>query len=454
MMATQGHPQDQLKTENNMLRITLDSIGDAVIATDLAGCIVEINPAAEALTGWEKAQTLGKPLSEVFNIVNAQTGEPAPNPVARVLEMGKTVGLANHTQLIAKDGAEYQIADSAAPIRDAGGQTQGVVLVFRDVTKDYKMREALRESEERIQRAIHEAPFPAMIHAEDGEVLLVNNRWTQVTGYPQEEISTLGAWTEKAYGERQDAVREVIDALYEAQGYTDEGDFTITCRDGSTRIWSFSSTPLGPDGAGRRLALSMAVDITDRVQAEATLRESEEKYRTLVNSTLQGVVIAKPDPIRLVFANPAMAQISGYPPERLVGMAQDDLVKLIHEEDWGQFFDSFQKQLQGEDIPESSECRLVTKAGAVKWVALYSSRIEYQNEAATLMTFMDITKRKRAEEDLRQLKDQLQEEVAQKTQELQERVEILERFHDATIERELRMKELRDEIARLKGETG
>jgi PAS domain-containing protein len=140
------------------------------------------------------------------------------NPVQRVLETGKIASLANHTQLIAKGGAECQIADSSAPIQGADGEVQGVVLVFRDVTKDYKMREALRESEERIQRAIHEAPFPAMIHAEGGEVLLVNTRWMQVKGYSQREIPTLGAWTEKAYGERQGAVREMTTPSMKRKG--------------------------------------------------------------------------------------------------------------------------------------------------------------------------------------------------------------------------------------------
>jgi PAS domain S-box-containing protein len=157
-MATQAHSKEQLLAESNRLRTILNSIGDAVIATDLAGCIVAMNPVAEALTGWEETQAHGKPLTEVFEIVNAQTGKLASNPAQRVLETGKIAGLANHTKLIAKDGAEYQIADSAAPIMDAEGKTQGVVLVFRDVTEEYTLREALQESEARFRVAQELSP--------------------------------------------------------------------------------------------------------------------------------------------------------------------------------------------------------------------------------------------------------------------------------------------------------
>ncbi len=137
--------------------------------------------------------------------------------------------------------------------------------------------------------------------------------------------------------------------------------------------------------------------------SQEALRESEVKYRTLVNSTLQGVVIAQADPVRLVFANPAMARITGYTPERLVEMGPDELAELIHKEDRRRFFENFQKRIRGEHISHTDEYQLgPNKNGTVKWVALYSSQIEYRNEPATLTTFMDISGRKQAEEELKQ----------------------------------------------------
>ncbi len=139
-----------------------------------------------------------------------------------------------------------------------------------------KRTEELRRSEERFRRAIDEAPFPAMIHAEDGEVVMINAEWTRITGYSHDEIPTIEAWTEMAYGTRQGTVREVIDRLYEAAEHTDEGDFEVRCRDGSTRTWTFRSTSLGADEKGRRLVLSMAVDITERESLEAQLRQAQK----------------------------------------------------------------------------------------------------------------------------------------------------------------------------------
>jgi PAS domain S-box-containing protein len=104
------------------LRITLDSIGDAVISTDIDGRIIRMNPVAERLCGWPLDDALGKQLNSVFRIVNAHTREKVDNPVAKVIRTGRIVGLANHTMLMSKQGSTYHIADSAAPIKDDSGR--------------------------------------------------------------------------------------------------------------------------------------------------------------------------------------------------------------------------------------------------------------------------------------------------------------------------------------------
>ncbi len=144
------------KAEEN-LSITLHSIGDAVIATDTSGNITRMNKVAEGLTHWSSTEAEGKLLTDVFQIINAKTRKPAVSPVSRVLESGLVVELANHTILIAKNGTEYQIADSAAPIQDAEGNISGVVLVFRDVTHEYSMLSELEKSEERFRSLFENA---------------------------------------------------------------------------------------------------------------------------------------------------------------------------------------------------------------------------------------------------------------------------------------------------------
>ena len=133
--------EEALRKSEVWLSTTLKSIGDAVIATDIKGNITFMNGVAQDLTAWSQEDALGKPISDIFKIINEKTGEPAENPVIKVLKKGAVVGLANHTILIAKDGTECFIGDSGAPIKDDNDNTIGVVLVFRDVGERKKAEE-------------------------------------------------------------------------------------------------------------------------------------------------------------------------------------------------------------------------------------------------------------------------------------------------------------------------
>jgi PAS domain S-box-containing protein len=140
------------------LAVTLRSIGDAVIATDSAGVVTFLNPVAETLTGWDLAAAKGKPLDEVFIIVQEHTRRPVDSPVQRVIREGRTVGLANHTVLVSRTGVETSISDSAAPIRDLKGELVGVVLVFRDAAQERATERALQESAARFRQLADAMP--------------------------------------------------------------------------------------------------------------------------------------------------------------------------------------------------------------------------------------------------------------------------------------------------------
>ena len=135
--------EDALRFQHQLLDVTLASIGDAVLTTDAQGRITFLNSVAVELTGWPVSEACGRPIAEVFHILHAQTRQPAVNPVTRVLQEGRPVGLANLTALIARDGREIAIADSCAPIRDQTGVLYGVVLVFRDVSAERRREDEL-----------------------------------------------------------------------------------------------------------------------------------------------------------------------------------------------------------------------------------------------------------------------------------------------------------------------
>ena len=148
--------QQALAESEEHLSTTLHSIGDGVLATDTQGRITRMNPVAERLTGWPLNEALGRPIDQVFCIINEETRAPATVPVARVLETGEVQELANHTALIARDGSECPIADSAAPIRDTEGHVRGVVLVFRDESAARQARRAIRDHNRLLEESVRE----------------------------------------------------------------------------------------------------------------------------------------------------------------------------------------------------------------------------------------------------------------------------------------------------------
>jgi PAS domain S-box-containing protein len=194
-MALYKHQADrQVREQREWFRVTLASIGDAVIACDTESRITFLNPVAETLTGWTTEEVLSQPIQRVFRPINEQTRQPCDDPVAHVLREGRPVALANHTALITSDGREVPIEDSAAPILDAAGRVIGAVLVFHDVTEKRRAEEALATAHQwrlRILESIGEGFF-----ALDGEhrVTFINERGAQLLGKSRAELLNRSLW--------------------------------------------------------------------------------------------------------------------------------------------------------------------------------------------------------------------------------------------------------------------
>ncbi|MBL0224521.1 MAG: PAS domain S-box protein [Geobacteraceae bacterium] len=188
LLLSLGQRENALKESEENLAITLQSIGDGVISTDEAGRVTRLNPTAERLCGWPLADAAGRPLAEVFRIVNANTREAVTDPVHVVMASGQVVGLANHSLLLARGGQEYQIADSAAPIRNAAGEIVGVVLVFSDVTDKYRAEQKLRESEEGNRLLVTNLSSGLVVHASDTTILFSNPMASTILGLSSDQM--------------------------------------------------------------------------------------------------------------------------------------------------------------------------------------------------------------------------------------------------------------------------
>ncbi|MCP4216694.1 MAG: GAF domain-containing protein [bacterium] len=271
------------KSEEN-LRITLNSIGDGVIATDTEGAVTGMNPVAETLTGWSFSEAEYKALDQVFNIVDSRTNKPAVNPVTKVLESGRIVRLANHTMLMAKGGTRYNIADSAAPIKNAAGAITGVVLVFRDVTEEYGVREELRKSRERLDLAMSVANDGMWDWNLETDAVYFDSHCYTMAGYEANEFpASFEEWRKRVHPGDIPQTEAAVKAYLEGKTETYTADFRFLRKDG-TWVWIQAKGKIvehDESGSPVRFVGSHS-DITKSKRTEEQLRLNESRLEALV----------------------------------------------------------------------------------------------------------------------------------------------------------------------------
>jgi PAS domain S-box-containing protein len=252
--------------EHEWLRVTLSSIGDAVIVTDRLGHILSMNPVAEILTGWTQDSACDKPLEQVFRIVNEDTRHGVEDPCARVLRTGAIVGMANHTLLLGKDGSERPVDDSAAPIKDSNGQTRGVVIVFRDVSEKRRANKSLLRSQRELTDFFENAAIPLHSVGVDGIILRVNQAELDMLGYARDEF--VGHHIAEFHVDRQ-VIDDILTRLSRGE-VIHNYEARLRCKNGSIKDVLLTSSVYWEDGKFIHTRC-FTRDITDQKQAEEAL---------------------------------------------------------------------------------------------------------------------------------------------------------------------------------------
>jgi len=388
--------EGEIKAREQNLNVTLNSIGDAVIATDNEGCITRMNPIAQHLTGWALDEAKGLPLKMVFKIVNEATREHIENPIDRVLATGEIVHLSNHTTLIAKEGTEYQIADSAAPICNSDGEILGMVLVFNDISEEYLLRERLKTSLERFHLYWEESPVGIIDWSTNFEFIDLNPAAEKIFGFTAEELkgtsasaSILGVYTEAE-------VKKVWSGLMTGLGGRRSQNENIT-KDGTTIMCDWYNTPLVNEEGDIIGVTSLVLDVTDKYRLEKAEQESKQQLEQLMDGMLTMVMTVLPDGT-ITFVNQRVSEETGVNLSEVIGMNISSS-SFLSKGDQKRINEDCQRVAEGETI--GYELEIKTVSGGL-WVD-FSLHPVYNSEGIVTLLVgeaRNATKRKLVEEQM------------------------------------------------------
>ncbi|MCY3023350.1 MAG: PAS domain S-box protein [Planctomycetota bacterium] len=287
----------------------------------------------------------------------------------------------------------------------ADGTLTEYQAVGRDITEQKRAEEALRESEQKYKALVETTETGFLILDAQGKVVDANAEYIRLTGHKAlDEIlgRAVVEWTAPHDRERNAAEIEKCAATGQVR------DLVVDYVGPNGVITPIEINATVVQTAGGTRILSLCRDVTERKRAEEALRRSEEKYRTLVDQALEGIVIAQGLPPRLVFCNPALARILGFSVDELLSLSGKPVEGLIHADDREFFFRNYVERVAGRPAPAGYEFRGIRKNGSVCSLEISARRIEYQGQPAVLATFVDITARKQAEEERRRLEARMQ----------------------------------------------
>jgi PAS domain S-box-containing protein len=388
-----------LQEQQDWLQTTVTSIGDAVIATDADGLITLMNPVAEKLTGWSLKEARGKPLAEVFRVLNQKTRQAVENPIEKVRRLNRVVGLANHTILVSKNGEEIAIDDSGAPLFAPGGGLSGIVLVFRDVTKQRKAQKAIAE----LAAIIEHSGDAIATKNLDGIIQTWNASAERLFGYKREEIVGKSV-TVLIPPDRLHEETEILERI--RAGRPSERLETIRLRKDGTPIHvSVCVSPI-KDADGHVIGASKVVH--DRT-ALATAREALVREKEFLATTIASIgdaVIATDADGRVTLMNPVAQTLTGWPLDEARGKPLAEVFRIVNQETRQTVENPVDKVRRlNKVVGLANHTILITRSGQDIAIDDSGAPIFAPDGALTgiVLVFRDVTKQRKAQKAIAEL---------------------------------------------------
>ncbi len=399
------------------LRVTLGSIGDAVITTDVNGRCTFLNPVAERLTGWTSHEAItcgeggkGAPLLQVFHIVNQETREVVENPALRALREGVIVGLANQTILISRDGTERPIDDSAAPIRAASGDVRGAVLVFRDISERHRQEQLVKAALDYAVSILETQRVPFLVLDSELRVVSGNRAFYDTFAVNQQETEGQLVYE---LGNRQwniPKLRELLEDILPRSSLFDGFEVSHHFESIGPRTMLLNARRIRKPGNHSQLILLAIEDITQRRRLEEDLHDSEVRYRRLFQTAKDGVLILDGHSGQIIDSNVFIQGLLGLEHGEILG-------KELHE--IGMFQDTTEskeafRRLQREKYLRYEHLPLQNQRGEEVAVEVVANMYHEDHRLVAQCNVRDITERVRLQERLAEQAERIAHESRRK----------------------------------------